>query len=81
MSYDLFDFPFHNNYIVNNNPDIAVVRGTHKHFISLPPFFLTENKKMVQPWSGEHTILDKSISTLKIKTGCLDHPLPTPKHF
>ena len=29
MSYDLFDFVFHNNNIVNKNPDIALVRGTH----------------------------------------------------
>jgi hypothetical protein len=29
MSYDLFDFVFHNNNIVNKNADIALVRGTH----------------------------------------------------
>ena len=42
------------------------------------PNFLTK-KNLVQPWSGEHTILDKSISTLKIKCGCLDHPPSHPK--
>ena len=44
MSYDLFDFAFHNNYIINKNPDIAVVRGTQKHFVSLPPFFNRKQK-------------------------------------
>ena len=29
MSYDLFDLVFHNNNIVNKNPDIALVRGIH----------------------------------------------------
>lgn len=46
-----------------------------------PPFFFSARKSLVQPWSaGEQTILDKSISTLKIKNGYLDYPLPTPKH-
>lgn len=44
-------------------------------------FFFSARKNLVQPWSaGEQAILNKSISTLKIKNGCLDHPLPTPKH-
>ena len=47
----------------------------------LNPIPTVEQKtNLVQPWSGEHTILHKSISTLKINSGCLDCPLPNPKH-
>ena len=40
MSYDLFDFAFHNNYIVNKNPDIAVVgQGNTKTLYFPTPLF------------------------------------------
>ena len=43
-------------------------------YFPIPHFF--NEKNLVQPWSGEHAILEKSISTLKIKMVVLTTPFP-----
>jgi len=94
ISYDLFDFVFYNDYFANKKPwycsgqgnKLVITMQVYRCIKTKPntlfpysPFFLTK-ENLVQPWSGEHTNLHKSISTLKINSGCLDCPLPNPKH-
>ena len=47
MSYDLFDLVFHNNNIVNKNPDIALVRATSNNSANM--YALKQNQTLYFP--------------------------------